>query len=108
MTPLQKTFCASLVMSTLAGAVPARAGDGPREIAIQVNQANGLLRRGDVDGAIAAYRKAQESAPASSDASYNLAVAQYRKGDIAAAAHQFRAVAAAENDAIAAKARYNL
>src|SRR5262245_2192051 len=108
MTALQKTFCVSLVLLSLAVAVPARANDGPREIAMQINQANGLLRRGDVDGAIAAYRKAQQSAPTSADASYNLAVAEYRKGDVAAAAQQFRAVVAAENDVVAAKARYNL
>jgi Ca-activated chloride channel family protein len=108
MTTLQKTFCASLVLMSVSGAGQLRAEDGSREIAAQINAANGLLRDGNVDGAIAAYRQTQESAPSSSDVAYNLAVAQYRKGDVSAAAHQFRSAATADNDAVAAKARFNL
>ena len=74
----------------------------------KINSANGLLRGGDVDAAITAYRQAQEQDPKNADLSYNLAVAQYRKGDVSAAERLFQTTAAAENDALAAKSRYNL
>jgi Ca-activated chloride channel family protein len=101
-------MCAFLALAGLAGGPLARANDGTRDFAVAVNKANALLRNGNVDAAIGAYQQAQQLAPESPDLSYNTAVAQYRKGDVAAAAHLFQTAATTENDAIAAKARYNL
>ena len=108
MTIFHKTICASLVAAIAASGAPARANDGEREIAQQINQANSLLRSGDTDKAIGAYQQAQTLEPQRADLSYNMAIAQYRKGDMAAAEHLFQTASADENDALAAKARYNL
>ena len=69
---------------------PLWAGDVDREFAVGVNAANAKLRGGDVDGALAAVSDDRTLAPESADLSYNMAVAQYRKGDIAAAEQLFR------------------
>jgi len=108
MTTFPKIICASLVLTSLACSAPLWAGDGERGLALQINKANGLLRDGDVDAAIGAYRRAQELGPESEDLSYNTAVAQYRKGDVSAAEHLFQQAATTDNDSLAARARYNL
>lgn len=108
MTNLQMTICSSLVLLSLASAGPLCAAEADRDLAVQINTANGLLREGDLDGALAAYQEAEQLGPPSADLTYNRAVAQYRKGDVAAAAQHFESVAASDDDAIAAKARFNL
>jgi Ca-activated chloride channel family protein len=108
MNAFQKTFCASLALASLACGVPLWADEVARDSALQINRANELLRGGDVELALAAYQAASEIAPASADLSYNTAVAQYRKGDMAAAEQLFRTAATTDDDAIAARARYNL
>ena len=96
------------MLSSLLAGSQVLAAEGEREVAVEINKANGLLRSGDVDGAVKAYRQVQDGAPDRADLSYNMAVAQYRKGDMAAAEQLFNQASAAENDALAAKARYNL
>lgn len=108
MTTQQKTIRFSIVLLSMVGASPLFAADVDRSVAVQINAANGLLRDGDVDGAIAAYQRVQQLGPPPAALTYNYAVAQYRKGDVAAAAEQFKSVAASDDDAIAAKARFNL
>lgn len=108
MNVIQKTICASLALASLASGAPLWAGESERDSALEINHANELLRGGDVDSALGAYQAASELAPESANLSYNTAVAQYRKGDVAAAEHLFQTAAATDNDAIAAKARYNL
>lgn len=108
MTTQQKTIRFSIVLLSMVGASPLFAADVDRSVAVQINAANGLLRDGDVDGAIAAYQRVQQLGPPPAALTYNHAVAQYRKGDVAAAAEQFKSVAASDDDAIAAKARFNL
>jgi Ca-activated chloride channel family protein len=108
MNGLHRTICAALMLSSLFAGGQALATDGDCEVAVEINKANGLLRDGDVDAAVKAYRQMQNGAPDRADLSYNMAVAQYRKGDIAAAERLFNKVSSAEDDALAAKARYNL
>src|SRR5947208_6248887 len=99
---------ALLIMSSLLGGSQLFAAEGERDVAVEINKANGLLRSGDVDAALKTYGQVQNSAPDRADLSYNMAVAQYRKGDVAAAEKLFNQAAGAENDAVAANARYNL
>jgi Ca-activated chloride channel family protein len=108
MNAIQKTLCASLVLTSIVCGPPLWADDGERDLALEINKANELLRGGDVDAAIGVYQLVKERAPENFELSYNTAVAQYRKGDVTAAEQLFQATAASENDAIAAKARYNL
>ncbi|TWU25860.1 50S ribosomal protein L22 [Bythopirellula polymerisocia] len=108
MTTMQKTMCSIILLVSVASAGTLRADDADRAVATQINTANSLLRDGDVDGAIAAYQELQELVPPSANLEYNYAVAQYRKGDVSASADHFKTLAAADNDAIAAKARFNL
>src|SRR5882757_8907484 len=109
MSGLHRTIRIALVLSSvLAGQQVLGADDGERQVAVEINKANGLLRSGDVDGAVKAYHQVQSGAPERADLSYNMAVAQYRKGDVAAAEGLFKQASVSENDALAAKARYNL
>lgn len=108
MITLPKSICAGLVLASTVLASQLRAADEARGLALKINSANSLLRDGKVEQAITAYQQAQEHVPNSADLSYNLAVAQYRKGDVAAAERLFQSTAAVDNDALAAKSRYNL
>ncbi|QDU56927.1 prolipoprotein diacylglyceryl transferase [Aeoliella mucimassa] len=76
--------------------------------AAELNQANKLLADGDLAGAMAGYEKLQELGPPSPVLKYNYGLAHYKQGDIAAAAEQFESVAAADDDRLAANARFNL
>ena len=102
------TIRVGLVLGSLLLSGSAWADDRERQVATEINKANEVLRGGDVDGAVKAYQKVQEGTTARSDLSYNMAVAQYRKGDMASAQQLFKQSATAENDAVAAKARFNL
>src|SRR6476661_6482145 len=108
MNSLHRTIRVGLMLSSLLTGRQVLAGEGEREIAAEINKANGLLRSGDVDGAVKAYHQVQNGAPDRADLSYNMAVAQYRKGDVTAAEKLFNQASAAEDDTLAARARYNL
>jgi Ca-activated chloride channel family protein len=108
MNGLHRTIHVALMLGSLLAGGPVLAADGERDVAIEINKANGLLRSGDVDAAVKAYRQVQNGAPDRADLSYNMAVAQYRKGDVVAAEKLFHQASAAEDDELAAKAHYNL
>jgi Ca-activated chloride channel family protein len=108
MNATQRTICAGLVLAATACGHAIRADEPSRDFALGVNAANAALRGGDVDGAIKQYGEMRSAAPESADLSYNMAVAQFRKGEVAAAAPLFEAAATSENDTLAANARYNL
>jgi len=108
MNATQRTICAGLMLAVTACGVTLRAEELDREFALGVNAANATLRGGDVDGALTKYNEIRATAPESADLSYNMAVAQFRKGEVAAAAPLFEAAATSENDSLAANARYNL
>lgn len=108
MSGLHRTIRVAVMLSSLLAGGRLLAADDEREVAVEINKANGLLRSGDLDGAMKAYSQVQNGAPDRADLSYNMAVAQYRKGDLAAAEKLFSQASATENDALASKARYNL
>src|SRR5262249_21972288 len=108
MNGLSLTIRLALVASGLLVGGRLMADENERQVATEINKANGLLRSGDVDGAVKAYQQVQSGTGEREDLSYNLAVAQYRKGDVAAAEQLFKQTSAAGSDALAAKARYNL
>jgi hypothetical protein len=108
MNGFYQTIRIGLMLSSLLAGGRVLAAEGEREVAVEINKANGLLRSGDVDGAVKAYQQVQGGARDRADLSYNMAVAQYRKGDMAAAEQLFNQASASGNDALAAKARYNL
>lgn len=108
MNATQRTICAGLMLAATACGGTLRAEEPSRKFAMGVNAANATLRGGDVDGAIKQYGEMRSAAPESAVLSYNMAVAQYRKGDVAAAAPLFESAATSENDTLAANARYNL
>src|SRR4051812_14184355 len=108
MNGLHRTICVGLMLSSLLASIKVAAAEGEREVAAEINKANELLRKGDADGAVKAYHEVQNESPDRADLTYNMAVAQYRKGDLGAAEQLFNQAASAEDDALAAKARYNL
>src|SRR5256885_11600013 len=108
MNGLHRTIRVGLMLGCLLAGRQVLATEGERAVAVEINKANGLLRSGDVDGAVKAYHQVQSGAPERADLSYNMAVAQYRKGDVAAAEGLFKQASVSENDGLAAKARYNL
>jgi Ca-activated chloride channel family protein len=108
MIGFQRTFRVALCLTCLGWAGSLWAADSERDVAVEINRANALLRGGDVDAAVEAYRHVQSKAADRADLSYNMAVAQYRKGDMAAAEQLFNQVSSADDDVLAASARYNL
>ena len=80
----------------------------PTRVARQINEANATLRQGDIDSAIQQYQALESSGEANDTLAYNLAVAQYRKGDLAAAENLFQQTATTSDNTIAADSRYNL
>ena len=78
------------------------------ESATQINTANSLVRDGKYDEAIEQYAQVQPTATDRDELDYNLAVAQFRKGELDAAEELFATSAASSDTKIAASSRYNL
>lgn len=104
---VSSSFAAAVVA---LAAVPASAQSplDTRQTASEINAANTLLRDGKIDEAIDAYRKVVPSKQQRDELNYNLAVAEYRKGNIEAAEQLFTDVAGTSSATIAADSRYNL
>ena len=80
----------------------------PEDSAKQINAANSLVRDGKFDEAIQQYGQVQPTATDRDELDYNLAVAQFRKGEVDAAQELFTAAASSTDANIAANSRYNL
>ncbi|MDE0867159.1 MAG: hypothetical protein OSA98_25560, partial [Rubripirellula sp.] len=79
--------------------------DDPAQTAKLVAAGDTALQNGDVSSALESYTQI----PSPSDETiYNLGVAYYRNENLPLAAEQFRKVLGSQNDAVAAKARFNL
>ncbi len=78
------------------------------ESAARINSANELVRAGKLDQAIEDYRQVQPAETNRDQLNYNLAVAQFRNGDVAAAKALFTQAAATSDSSLAASSRYNL
>ena len=83
-------------------------GSSQLDSAQQINLANTLVRDGKIDEAIAEYQQIQPDIRQRSELDYNLAVAQFRKGDIEAAQSLFQTAASSDDSAIASASRFNL
>ena len=86
----------------------ADSGAEEHDSASRINAANAMLREGKVNAAIESYRHVQPSGVLRDELNYNLAVAEFRKGEIESASALFTEAAAASNAAVASRARYNL
>ncbi len=78
------------------------------DTAIDINSANDLVREGKFDEAVDRYHSVVPGNDVKDDLNYNLAVAQYRTGDIEAAKRLFTDVASSPKSALATASRYNL
>jgi Ca-activated chloride channel family protein len=78
------------------------------ETASEINAANKLLRDGKVDEALEAFRHVVPGDGQRSELNYNMAVAEYRKGNIDAAEKLFGEVAGTSAPTISSNSRYNL
>lgn len=102
---------AILVVAMLPATGFAQSGDpvsAHQDFAHQINQANALVRDGRLEEAIAEYQQIQPEGRQRSELDYNLAVAQFRKGDIESAQNLFHTAASSDDAAIASASRYNL
>ncbi|MBC7968249.1 MAG: hypothetical protein H7Z17_20270 [Fuerstia sp.] len=78
------------------------------ETAGEINAANKLLRDGKVDEALEAFRRVVPGDQQRDELNYNMAVAEYRKGNTDAAEKLFSEVAGTTTPAVASNSRYNL
>ena len=74
----------------------------------QINAANSLVRDGKFDEAIQQYSQVKATATVRDELDYNLAVAEFRKGEVNVAKELFTAAATSTNANIAANSRYNI
>ena len=101
------SFAAAIIALSAAPAMAQSTLD-IRQTATEINAANTLLRDGKVDEALAAYRKIVPAEQQRDELNYNMAVAEYRNGNIEAAEKLFTDVVGTDSPTIAADSRYNL
>ncbi len=106
--PSTTSYIAAAVFALSAAQVTAQSPLDIRQTASEINAANTLLRDGKVDEAIEAYHKILPDEQQRNELNYNMAVAEYRKGNIDAAQQLFTDVAGTSSTKIAADSRYNL
>jgi len=99
---------AAAIIAIASVPAPAQSLLSAGETASEINAANKLLRDGKVDEALEAFRHVVPGDQQRSELNYNMAVAEYRKGNIAAAEKLFGEVAGTSGSAISANSRYNL
>jgi tetratricopeptide (TPR) repeat protein len=73
-----------------------------------VNKANSLIRQKKYDDAIKLYNEAQIKSPDSAEISYNIGIAQYKKGDYASAVSSFEKATVSRNKILESKANFNI
>ena len=104
---IKHLYAALLVALTLSTPVSAQSS---QEIvsATRINTANNLLREGKVAEALADYQQVQPTDSDRDTLNYNLAVAEYRSGNIDAARTRFTESSGSANALLASASRYNL
>jgi Ca-activated chloride channel family protein len=98
------------LLTVIAFAAPALAQSTSIEIdsATRINKANELVREGKYVEAIEGYREIRSAESTRDQLNHNLAVAQFRNGDVEAAKTLFRDSAASSDSSLASRSRYNL
>ena len=103
--------CSSVALTVIAIASAPSPAQSPRsagETASEINAANNLLREGKVEEALAAFHRVVPGDQQRDELNYNMAVAEYRNGNIDAAEKLFSEVAGTGLPAISSSSRYNL
>ncbi|MEZ6033235.1 MAG: tetratricopeptide repeat protein [Planctomycetaceae bacterium] len=101
------SFAAMVILLSVAQ-VTAQSPVSIRQTATEINAANTLLRDGKVDEALDAYRRIVPVEQQRDELNYNMAVAEYRKGNIEAAEALFTDIVGTDSPNLAADSRYNL
>ena len=73
-----------------------------------VNKANSLYGQKKYDAAIKLYNEAQIKSPDSAEISYNIGIAQYKKGDYDLAISSFEKATASKDNILESKANFNI
>ncbi|MBU0547205.1 MAG: tetratricopeptide repeat protein [Candidatus Omnitrophica bacterium] len=73
-----------------------------------VNKANSLYNRKKYDEAIKLYNEAQIKSPDSAEISYNIGIAQYKKGDYNSAVSSFEKATVSRNKILESKTNFNI
>ncbi len=100
----------ALLLAALAWPLAASASSLEAQVASanRINAANEMVREGKLDEAIDSYRQVQPTDDDRDALQFNLGVAQFRSGDLAAAKEAFTAAAASGDARLASSSRYNL
>ncbi len=107
-TQLRQLLTVSLVTAGFASPAIAQSPTMSMDVAARINAANAMLREGKLQEAITDYQQIQPSESNRDELTYNLAVAQFRTGDMEAAKKLFTEASAASDTGLAASSRYNL
>ena len=105
---LVSSSVAAAVIAIASASAPAQSRLSAGESAAEINAANKLLRDGKVDEALEAFRHVVPGDQQRDELNYNMAVAEYRNGNIDAAEKLFSEVSGTGTRAIASNSRYNL
>ena len=105
---LVSSSVAAAVIAIASASAPAQSRLSAGESAAEINAANKLLRDGKVDEALEAFRHVVPGDQQRDELNYNMAVAEYRSGNIDAAEKLFSEVAGTGAPAISSSSRYNL
>ncbi len=96
------------VIAVASAPASAQSRRNTTETASEINAANKLLRDGKVKEALEAFRRVVPGDQQRDELNYNMAVAEYRNGNIDAAEKRFSEVAGTGTSAISSNSRYNL
>lgn len=102
------SLVATVVIALASAPAPAQSRLSARETASEINAANKLLRDGKVNEALEAFRRVAPGDQQRDELNYNMAVAEYRSGNIDGAEKLFSEVAGTSTPAISSNSRYNL
>jgi Ca-activated chloride channel homolog len=99
------SLLAAVVMAT---APPAGTAAPVRDVATLVSEASAAMAQGNFEAAATAYAEAAALKPESAELTYNLGVAQFRKGEHQAAEESFRQAASMATGELRNRAMFNM
>ena len=98
---LRQLLSASLVTAAISSPAMAQSPSAQMDAATRINAANAMLRDGEIQEALSDYRQIQPTEVNRDQLNYNMAVAQFRDGDIEAANALFSDVSASSDSTLA-------